>query len=86
MNCPCVFQEQHCFEEYRYGCPDNLCKYTSEGVALHYHCRRPRCFFATDNDEQLQAHSTHFHDNVTIMEGFLFFDTSVDCRLETCVK
>ncbi|XP_050543799.1 zinc finger protein castor homolog 1 isoform X2 [Daktulosphaira vitifoliae] len=78
--------EQHCFEEYRYGCPDNLCKYTSEGVALHYHCRRPRCFFATDNDEQLQAHSTHFHDNVTILEGFLFFDSSVDCRLETCVN
>ncbi|XP_050443514.1 zinc finger protein castor homolog 1-like isoform X2 [Adelges cooleyi] len=78
--------EQHCFEEYRYGCPDNLCKYTSEGVALHYHCRRPRCFFATDNEEQLQAHSTHFHDNVTIMEGFLFFDSSVDCRLETCVN
>ncbi|VVC40912.1 Hypothetical protein CINCED_3A025642 [Cinara cedri] len=78
--------EQHCFEQYRYGCPDNLCKYTSEGVALHYHCRRPRCFFATDNDEQLQAHSTHFHDNVTIMEGFLFFDSSVDCRLETCAN
>ncbi|KAL4131730.1 hypothetical protein QTP88_009003 [Uroleucon formosanum] len=78
--------EQHCFEEYRYGCPDNLCKYTSEGVALHYHCRRPRCFFATDNDEELQVHSTHFHDNVTIMEGFLFFDRSVDCRLETCAN
>ncbi|XP_026685643.1 uncharacterized protein LOC103517910 [Diaphorina citri] len=69
------------FTQYSDGCPDQLCIFLSRP---HFHCNRPRCFFATDSTEELTLHSKEFHDNVVIREGFLFFDKSVDCRLENC--
>ncbi|XP_054266338.1 zinc finger protein castor homolog 1-like isoform X2 [Macrosteles quadrilineatus] len=76
--------EMHGFQAYNDGCPDPLCLYSAK--PLHYHCSRQRCFFATDSEEQLLAHSKDFHDNIEILDGFLFFDRSVDCRLESCVS
>ncbi|KAL1464349.1 hypothetical protein WDU94_004003, partial [Cyamophila willieti] len=69
------------FTPYSDGCPDQLCSFLSRP---HFHCNRPRCFFATDSAEELTLHSKEFHANVIIREGFLFFDKSVDCRLENC--
>uniref|UniRef100_A0A146LMX2 Transcription factor castor n=1 Tax=Lygus hesperus TaxID=30085 RepID=A0A146LMX2_LYGHE len=70
------------FQSYTGPCPDPLCNLSVK--PLHYHCSRPRCFFATDSDDFLVAHSRDFHDNIDILEGFLFFDRSVDCRTESC--
>lgn len=96
-----LVQEQYKFEEYADTCPDPLCVYSSSAAAattsspsssplptssLHYHCQVPRCFYATNVDEQLLAHSVDFHENYEILDGFLFFDSSVDCRLENCRK
>ncbi|KAL1122329.1 hypothetical protein AAG570_003734, partial [Ranatra chinensis] len=74
--------EMHGFQAYNDACPDPLC--TLAIRPLHYHCSRPRCFFATDSEDFLVAHARDFHDNIEILEGFLFFDRSVDCRLENC--
>uniref|UniRef100_A0A1B6C8U6 C2H2-type domain-containing protein n=2 Tax=Clastoptera arizonana TaxID=38151 RepID=A0A1B6C8U6_9HEMI len=74
--------ELHGFQAYNDACPDPLCIYSS--TSQHYHCNRQRCFFATDSEEQLMAHSKEFHDNIEILDGFLFFDRSVDCRLDGC--
>ncbi|XP_039277095.1 zinc finger protein castor homolog 1 isoform X2 [Nilaparvata lugens] len=76
------FPQLHGFQHYLDGCPDLLCTYSSK--PQHYHCTRVRCFFATDNEEQLLLHSRDFHANVDILDGFFFFDKSVDCRLESC--
>lgn len=72
----------HGFQAYTDTCPDSLCIFSPK--PQHYHCTRARCFFATDNEEQLLAHSKDFHDNVEILDGFLFFDKSIDCRMEGC--
>ncbi|XP_065221006.1 zinc finger protein castor homolog 1-like isoform X2 [Planococcus citri] len=77
--------DQYKFEEYTEGCPDPLCVFSNRSpTSPHYHCRRPRCFFATNSEEQLLSHSVNFHDTIEIMDGFLFFDSSVDCRLDNC--
>ncbi|XP_024217955.2 zinc finger protein castor homolog 1 [Halyomorpha halys] len=72
------------FQSYNGPCPDPLCLYSNR--QQHYHCSRPRCFFATDSDDFLIAHTRDFHDNIDILEGFLFFDRSVDCRIESCTS
>ncbi|XP_075232913.1 zinc finger protein castor homolog 1-like isoform X2 [Lycorma delicatula] len=74
--------EMHGFQVYTDSCPDSLCLFSPK--PQHYHCTRPRCFFATDSEEQLLAHSKDFHDSIEILDGFLFFDKSVDCRMESC--
>uniref|UniRef100_A0A1B6ETM8 C2H2-type domain-containing protein n=1 Tax=Cuerna arida TaxID=1464854 RepID=A0A1B6ETM8_9HEMI len=76
--------EMHGFQAYKDACPDPLCLFSAK--PMHFHCSRQRCFFATDNEEQLLAHSKDFHDNIEILDGFLFFDRSVDCRLDSCVS
>ncbi|RZF38189.1 hypothetical protein LSTR_LSTR005550 [Laodelphax striatellus] len=76
------FPQLHGFQHYSDGCPDLLCTYSTK--PQHYHCTRVRCFFATDNEEQLLVHSRDFHGTVEILDGFFFFDKSVDCRLESC--
>ncbi|XP_063220399.1 zinc finger protein castor homolog 1 isoform X2 [Bacillus rossius redtenbacheri] len=63
-------------------CPDALCPYNTR--CQHYHCSQPRCFYVTDREDILIMHSKDFHDNIDIMEGFLFFDRMVDCRLPNC--
>ncbi|XP_076306536.1 zinc finger protein castor homolog 1-like isoform X2 [Tachypleus tridentatus] len=62
-------------------CPDDLCLFLENH---HFHCTRPRCHFVTDRSDILLLHSKDFHDNIDIMEGFLFFDRSVDCRFPNC--
>ncbi|XP_022236904.1 zinc finger protein castor homolog 1-like isoform X2 [Limulus polyphemus] len=62
-------------------CPDNLCLFLENH---HFHCTQPRCHFVTDRSDILLLHSKDFHDNIDIMEGFLFFDRSVDCRFLNC--
>ncbi|GLG97314.1 Transcription factor castor [Gryllus bimaculatus] len=71
----------YCFPEGA-PCPDALCVYNSK--IQHYHCSQPRCFYVTDREDILIMHSKDFHDNIDIMEGFLFFDRMVDCRLPSC--
>lgn len=62
-------------------CPDPLCIFVGQH---HFHCTQPRCFYVTDRSDILLLHSKDFHDNIDIMEGFVFFDRSVDCRLPGC--
>lgn len=62
-------------------CPLQLCSLIGRH---HYHCAQHRCFYVTDRSDILTLHSKDFHDNVDIMEGFVFFDRSVDCRLSGC--
>nr|CAD7426118.1 unnamed protein product [Timema monikensis] len=75
---------QEGFYSYSEGipCPDTLCPYNSR--CHHFHCRQPRCFYVTDREDILIMHSKDFHDNIDILEGFLFFDRMVDCRLPNC--
>ncbi|PSN36019.1 hypothetical protein C0J52_12145 [Blattella germanica] len=63
-------------------CPDALCPYNTR--CQHFHCSQPRCFYITDREDILIMHSKDFHDNIDIMDGFLFFDRGVDCRLPSC--
>ncbi|KAG8222076.1 hypothetical protein J437_LFUL000520, partial [Ladona fulva] len=63
-------------------CPEGpLCPYCSR---RHFHCTQPRCFYVTDREDILIMHSKDFHDNIDIMEGFVFFDRTIDCRLPSC--
>nr|XP_018895795.1 PREDICTED: uncharacterized protein LOC109029673 [Bemisia tabaci]XP_018895796.1 PREDICTED: uncharacterized protein LOC109029673 [Bemisia tabaci] len=69
------------FQEFSETCPDPLCMFRG---SQHFHCGRPRCFFATNSDETLVSHAKDFHENIDIMDGFLFFDRCIDCRMESC--
>ncbi|XP_035208534.1 zinc finger protein castor homolog 1-like isoform X2 [Stegodyphus dumicola] len=62
-------------------CPDKLCTFYNQH---HFHCTQPRCYYVTDRSDILLLHSKDFHDNIDIMDGFVFFDRSVDCRLQGC--
>lgn len=63
-------------------CPDALCPFNTR--SQHFHCNQPRCFYVTDREDILIMHSKDFHDNIDIMEGFRFFDRTVDCRMPSC--
>lgn len=63
------------------ACPDKLCMFYGQH---HFHCTQPRCYYVTDRSDILLLHSKDFHDNIDIMDGFVFFDRSVDCRLQGC--
>ncbi|GAV07890.1 hypothetical protein RvY_17670 [Ramazzottius varieornatus] len=52
----------------------------------HYHCTHPRCHFASERDDILVLHIREFHTNIDIMEGYEFFDQSVDCDLAGCAS
>ncbi|XP_059479543.1 zinc finger protein castor homolog 1-like isoform X3 [Neocloeon triangulifer] len=62
-------------------CPDQMCIYSGK---FHYHCTQPRCFYVTEREDILIMHSKDFHDNIDILEGFVFFDRSIDCRQPSC--
>lgn len=64
-------------------CPDTLCPYL--GTA-HFHCKRKRCLYATDQMDYLLSHAKDFHENIEILEGFQFYDRMVDCRLQGCAS
>ncbi|XP_060080186.1 zinc finger protein castor homolog 1-like [Ylistrum balloti] len=68
------------FEEHE-ECPDEMCIYRQQ---QHYHCARPRCHHVTDRLDVLNLHAKDFHNFVTIMEGFEFFDRNVNCRRNHC--
>ena len=63
-------------------CPDGKCMFVPRGQ--HYHCLRQRCHFATDRRDMLNLHARDFHSFVDILEGFQFFDRSVNCRRAHC--
>ena len=63
-------------------CPDGNCMFVPRGQ--HYHCLRQRCHYATDRREMLNLHARDFHSFVDILEGFQFFDRSVNCRRTHC--
>ena len=62
-------------------CPDQRCSYRGRE---HYHCGRKHCHMATDRLDVLNLHAKDFHNNVTILEGFEFFERMVDCRRPVC--
>ncbi|KAE8750785.1 hypothetical protein FOCC_FOCC002495 [Frankliniella occidentalis] len=62
-------------------CGDALCSLSGR---RHFHCKQPRCFYATDREDVLLMHARDFHDNIDILPGFVFFDRSIDCRLPGC--
>ncbi|XP_055340062.1 zinc finger protein castor homolog 1-like isoform X2 [Paramacrobiotus metropolitanus] len=63
------------------NCPYQSCVYRGKE---HYHCAHPRCHFASERDDILALHSREFHANIDILEGYEFFDQSVDCGLSDC--
>ena len=62
-------------------CPDEKCIFAAKG---HYHCIRQRCHHATDNTDLLSLHAKDFHSYIHILEGFEFFDRTVNCRRPHC--
>ncbi|XP_023243469.1 zinc finger protein castor homolog 1-like [Centruroides sculpturatus] len=62
-------------------CPDEQCMFYGQH---HFHCTQPRCFYVTDRSDILLLHSKDFHDNIDIMEGYVFYDWSVDCQYSNC--
>lgn len=65
-------------------CADEFCMFVGDKV--HFHCNKPRCYYATNTPDLLLMHSKDFHDNIEILEGFIFFDRNVDCRLPDCLR
>ena len=62
-------------------CPDMACLFFGQ---KHFHCSKPRCYYITNREEVLLLHSRDFHDNIDIMEGFVYFDENIDCKLPSC--
>lgn len=62
-------------------CPDQRCIFRGK---VHYHCGRKQCHMSTDRLDVLNLHAKDFHNNVTILEGFEFFERMVDCRRTIC--
>ena len=63
------------------ACPDERCIFISKA---HYHCVRPRCHHATDRADVLNLHAKDFHSYINILDGFEFFDRTVNCRRPHC--
>ncbi|RUS72909.1 hypothetical protein EGW08_019329 [Elysia chlorotica] len=63
------------------SCPDQRCMFRGRE---HFHCGRRRCHMATDRMDILNLHAKDFHNNVSILEGFEFFERMVDCRRPAC--
>ncbi|XP_037077835.1 zinc finger protein castor homolog 1-like [Pollicipes pollicipes] len=64
-------------------CTDADCAHAGR---RHFHCAHPRCFFASADTEDLGSHARDFHDNVNILEGFVFFNRDVDCKMAGCLS
>ena len=62
-------------------CPDDRCVFITRP---HYHCVKPRCHHATDRADVLNLHAKDFHSYISILEGFEFFDRTVNCRRPHC--
>ena len=62
-------------------CPDDKCMFT---MSDHYHCVRARCHNATDRSDVLNLHAKDFHSYIRILDGFEFFDRTVNCRRPHC--
>ena len=88
MNLPCIDEQvgkpnhaHDVFSSSGQPCPDEKCFYF---LKKHFHCVRPRCHHATDRADVLNLHAKDFHNYVTILEGFEFFDRNVNCRRTHC--
>lgn len=79
---PEIVQGFYVFQE-GIPCTDGFCAFI---MKHHFHCSKPRCYFVTDQQEHLLEHSKDFHDKIEILENFVFFDKSVDCRLKGCAS
>ena len=66
---------------FKEACPDEKCMYFGRE---HYHCVRNKCHHASDRADVLNLHVKEFHDYIKIMDGFEFFDQSVNCRRPHC--
>ena len=77
---PNIYRGFKKFEEGMY-CPDEKCMYYGKE---HFHCVRPRCHHASDRADVLSLHARDFHNFITILEGFEFFDRNVNCRRPHC--
>lgn len=62
-------------------CPDVGCRYFGR---RHFHCSKPRCFYVSEKEAELNGHAHDFHEAIDIMEGFVYFDQAIDCKLPTC--
>ncbi len=65
----------------REACPDEKCAFFAKD---HYHCVRHRCHHATDRADVLNLHAKDFHNYISILPGFEFFDRVVNCRRPHC--
>ena len=66
---------------YKEACPDEKCMFFGRE---HFHCVRKKCYHASDRSDILNLHVKEFHSHITIMDGFEFFDQSVNCRRPHC--
>ncbi|RXG51755.1 Transcription factor castor, partial [Armadillidium vulgare] len=62
-------------------CSDQLCPHIGR---RHFHCAHPRCLYVSLISESLSIHSDDFHENTRILEGFMFFDRNINCRMSSC--
>lgn len=62
-------------------CPDNQCIYKGKD---HFHCGRKYCHMSTDRLDVLNLHAKDFHNNITILDGYEFFERTVNCRRPVC--
>ncbi|KAH9490008.1 hypothetical protein Btru_036245 [Bulinus truncatus] len=62
-------------------CPDEKCLFRGKD---HYHCGRKFCHMSTDRLDVLNVHAKEFHNNITILEGYEFFERMVNCRRPVC--
>ncbi|XP_013088820.2 uncharacterized protein LOC106072911 [Biomphalaria glabrata] len=62
-------------------CPDEKCLFKGKD---HYHCGRKFCHMSTDRMDVLNVHAKEFHNNITILEGYEFFERMVNCRRPVC--
>ncbi|KAI1301624.1 Transcription factor castor [Halotydeus destructor] len=62
-------------------CPDAQCIYFGR---RHYHCSQPRCQYVADNNRENLSSHQQFHEKISILENFVFYDKLVDCRLPSC--
>ncbi|CAG5135978.1 unnamed protein product, partial [Candidula unifasciata] len=62
-------------------CPDDQCIYKGKD---HFHCGRKYCHMSTDRLDVLNLHAKDFHNNITILDGYEFFERTVNCRRPVC--
>lgn len=63
-------------------CLEPSCLYDS---MLHFHCSYTKaCHFMTNYSSSMESHLEEFHENVKILERFVYFDRNFDCKFTAC--